>query len=256
MSNGTRPQPLPVGDFTGRKILVTGASRGIGQVVATTLVERGASVIACGRKEEELQRLADSHGVQILPFDLGNIEALDAAIEKLASMTDTLHGIVNSAAVTGKSPFATLPMREWDRVVAVNLTGPFRLSQGALPLLQKAEGRAAIVNVSTAQALIPTFANAPAYTASKAGLIGLTKAMAAALAPDIRVNVVCPGLIDNETGRMSLGGADISAAASRYAMRRAADPMEIVECILFLLSDASSIVTGATLATDGGRTFH
>jgi len=87
-----------------------------------------------------------------------------------------------------------------------------------------------------------------------AGPVGLT--MAAELAPDIRVNVVCPGLVDTETGRRSLGSVSIDDAGSRYALGRAADPMEIVECILFLLSDAASIVTGATLATDGGRSYH
>ncbi|HET9629644.1 MAG TPA: SDR family NAD(P)-dependent oxidoreductase [Novosphingobium sp.] len=255
MAASTQPATA-VGDFTGRTVLVTGASSGVGKMVTTTLAERGAKVIACGRKEEKLLPLAEIPGVQILAFDLGNMEALDAALEKLATMTDTLHGIVNNAAVTGRSPFDTLPMREWQRILDVNLTGPFRLSQGALPLLRRAAGHASIVNVASAQALVPTTAGAPGYTAAKAGLIGLTKTMAAALAPDIRVNVVCPGLVDTETGRLSLGGADLSTAASRYAMGRVATSMEIVECILFLLSDASSIVTGATLATDGGRSYH
>ena len=256
MSAETVQQPSRTDDFSGRTIVVTGATSGLGGVVATTLAARGANVIACGRKGEELQRLALLPGVQVLQFDLGKAEEMDAAIAKLATLTDTLHGIANCAAVTGKSPFDTVPLREWQRIIDVNLTGPFRLCQGALPLLRRAAGRASIVNVATAMALVPTTARAPAYLASKAGLIGLTKAMAAELAPDIRVNVVCPGLVDNETGRRSLGSVSIDEAGSRYALGRAADPMEIVECILFLLSDAASIVTGATLATDGGRSYH
>ena len=133
-------------------------------------------------------------------------------------------------------------------MLEVNLTGTYIVVRCALPWLARAPF-ATIVNIASGQSLLPT-PNLTAYAASKGGVVNLTRALAAELAPAIRVNSVCPGLVDTP---MTAG---LERDVSRYALERMADPLEIAQAILFLTGTESSFVTGAALAIDGGRTFH
>jgi NAD(P)-dependent dehydrogenase (short-subunit alcohol dehydrogenase family) len=137
----------------------------------------------------------------------------------------------------------------WRQVLEVNLTGTFLVSQACLPWLRKAQG-ASIVNIASAAGLLPNAPGLTAYAASKGGVVNLTRAMAAELAPAIRVNCVCPGVVDTP---MADG---LHANVGNYALKRLADPEEIARVILFLTSSDGSYVTGAALAADGGRSFH
>jgi len=247
----SRPQA-----FAGRTFLVTGAGAGVGLATTIALSQGGATVIALDRDAAALERLNGLPNVRILQADLGEVATIGAVVAKACDGLDALHGIVNCAAVTGGSPFETMPQPEWQQVIAVNLTAPALLIQTVLPWLRRAGGKAAVVNVASAQALVPAVPGGTAYSASKGGLIGLTKALAAELAPDIRVNVVCPGLIDSDMGRKAMGPQGFDAATQRYLIKRAALPSEVADCIVFLLGDAGAIVTGATWAIDGGRSFH
>jgi NAD(P)-dependent dehydrogenase (short-subunit alcohol dehydrogenase family) len=139
--------------------------------------------------------------------------------------------------------------------MAVNLTAPFLVCREALPHLRQAEG-AAIVNVSSGSALLPIGNTLTSYAASKAGLIAFSKALASELAPHVRVNVLCPGAVDTPMILDSIRALAVDAERSPYALRRLAEPREIAEGILYLISSASTYVTGITLAVDGGRTFH
>jgi len=243
-------------DFDGRAILVTGAGSGIGRSIASLLSRRGATVIALDCNATALDSVKGLPNIRVLVADLGDATSIGDAVASACAEVEILNGVVNCAAVTDASSFEALPLGEWQRALAVNLTGPALLLQAALPFLRRAAGKASIVNIASAQALLPAAQGGTAYTASKAALIGLTKALAAELAPDVRVNVVCPGLTDTEMGRNAMGPNGFEAASQRYLLKRAAQPSEIAECVLFLLSDASSIVTGATWATDCGRSFH
>ena len=138
---------------------------------------------------------------------------------------------------------------QWRHVLDVNLTGAYIVVRSCLPWLQQAAG-ATIVNVGSGQSLLPNAPRRTAYAASKGGVLNLTRALAAELAPTIRANTVCPGLVDTP---MANG---MHANARNYALKRLAQPDEIARAILFLTSTDSSYVTGAALAVDGGRSFH
>jgi NAD(P)-dependent dehydrogenase (short-subunit alcohol dehydrogenase family) len=137
----------------------------------------------------------------------------------------------------------------WRKVIEVNLTGTFLVTQAALPWLRQAKG-STVVNIASGAGVLPNAPGLAAYAASKGGVIALTKALAADLAPEIRVNCICPGMVDTP---MADG---FRANVGNYALKRIADPQEIAQALLFLTSSEASYITGATLAVDGGRTFH
>jgi NAD(P)-dependent dehydrogenase (short-subunit alcohol dehydrogenase family) len=146
----------------------------------------------------------------------------------------------------------------FSRTVAVNLTGTFLVIQAAAPLIQKA-GRGTIVNIASGVGLMPTGPGSVAYVASKGGVVALTKSVAMELAPNIRVNSVCPGAVETAmtAGYIRTPAGDPNPAiTARYAMGRHAQPEELAAAILFLTSDESSFMTGIALPVDGGRTFH
>jgi NAD(P)-dependent dehydrogenase (short-subunit alcohol dehydrogenase family) len=155
-------------------------------------------------------------------------------------------GIVNAAGNTLRGSVLEVGISDWRRVVEVNLTGAYIVVRCCLSWLRQAT----IVNISSGQSLLPTSPNRTAYAVSKGGVVNLTRALAAELAPAIRVNSICPGLVDTPMV------AGIPVNVDNYALRRVADPIEIANAILFLTSSESSYVTGAALAVDGGRSFH
>ena len=182
--------------------------------------------------------------------------SVNEAIASAAATLGRLDGIVNAAGIASRGRVEETSRSEWDRVLAVNLTGPFLVCKAALPFLRQA-GEATVVNVASASALLPSGAPA-AYAASKAGLLLLTKSIAAEWAPAIRVNAVCPGTVDTPmvAGLFTRDAAFDERIRATYALKRVAAPEEIAQSILFLTSDESSFVTGAALAVDGGRSYH
>jgi NAD(P)-dependent dehydrogenase (short-subunit alcohol dehydrogenase family) len=156
---------------------------------------------------------------------------------------------VNAAGIVIRGSVLDVGVADWQRVLDVNLTGTYIVVRCCLPWLAKAPV-ATIVNIASGQGLLPNTPNVTAYAASKGGVVNLTRALAAELAPSIRVNSICPGMVDTP---MTAGGPrDVSP----YALKRMADPLEIAQAILFLTGTESSFITGAALAVDGGRTFH
>jgi NAD(P)-dependent dehydrogenase (short-subunit alcohol dehydrogenase family) len=158
-------------------------------------------------------------------------------------------GVVNAAGIVIHGSVLDVGVADWKLVLDVNLTGTYIVIRCCLPWLAKAPF-ATIVNIASGQGLLPNTPNMSAYAASKGGVVNLTRALAAELAPSIRVNTVCPGMVDTP---MTAG---LQRELNRYAMKRIADPLEIAQAILFLTGTESSFVTGAALAVDGGRTFH
>lgn len=245
-------------DFTGRRMLVTGGAKGIGKAAALRFLAGGAQVACLDMDEAALAELEP--GVLALHADVTDTASVEEAVAEAAARMGGLDGIVNSAGVDLQSSLEDMTDAAWERLIAVNLTGPMKVCRAALPFL-KAAGGGTIVNVSSGAGLQPLKFRS-AYSASKAGLQMFSKSLAMELAEaGIRVNVVCPGAVETPLFRSSIaegetGEAQLDAVRARYALARIADPDEIAAGIAFLSSAEASYVTGVALAVDGGRTFH
>jgi NAD(P)-dependent dehydrogenase (short-subunit alcohol dehydrogenase family) len=250
------------GRIEGRRILVTGAGGAIGFACAERFAREGAAVALLDRDREPGMRAQAKLGAPhvFVGADVTDTASVTAAVEQSVAALGGLDGLVNAAGIDLDRPLANISDAEWDRVLAVNLTGCMHVCRAAIPHLRRA-GAATIVNVASGAGLFPLEGRA-AYGASKAGLIMLGKVMAKELADDgIRVNAVCPGAVDTPMLDLSWRGLPDPEASrglieSRYALRRIAQPAEIADAILWLSSAESSFVTGIALAVDGGRTFH
>jgi len=244
--------------LAGRKVLITGAASGIGLACARLFAAQGAKVALLDVNAAGLARAAEACGGVPIVVDLLDAAATAAAVEAAAAAMGGLDGLVNSAGLATLGPLAELSLADWSRTVAVNLTAPFVICKAALPWLTAAGGT--VVNIASGAGLLPSGGGSTAYSGSKGGLIAFTKALAAELAPTVRANVVCPGLVKTPMTEFVFEGYEDrpleAPAVARYAMRRPADPVEIANGCLFLTSAESSYVTGSTLAIDGGRTFH
>lgn len=242
------------------RILITGAAAGIGRACARRFLEEGAIVALADIDGSALRRTIDecARAGRVVPveFDVANREAASAGVAAAAAALGGLDGVVNNAGVVVHHRLDTLDWSDWDRMLAVNLTGAMHVCRAALPSLRDSDS-AVIVNVASGAGLRP-IPNSLAYCASKAGLIMATRALAEELGPEgIRVNAVCPGPIDTNLFRSSLGGAaSEDAVRTRYALQRIGEPAEIAPAIAFLLSAEASFITGSALAIEGGRVFH
>jgi NAD(P)-dependent dehydrogenase (short-subunit alcohol dehydrogenase family) len=244
--------------LAGRRILITGGASGIGLATVRLFAEEGARLGILDLNEAGLEAVRAETGADVVRCDLSDGDAVDQAVEQIAQRLGGLDGIVNCAGISFAKTLEEADPQSWRLMHAVNLDAPYRVCRAALPYLQAAQG-ATIVNVSSGQALLPTAPGMLAYASSKAGLIAFTKALAIELAPRIRANVLCPGLVNTPMVESLLAGHDNPNEApfvQQYALKRPAHPREMAEALLFLTSDASSYVTGTVLAADGGRTFH
>ncbi|MDN2580254.1 SDR family NAD(P)-dependent oxidoreductase [Aquibium sp. ELW1220] len=247
------------GDFTGRRILVTGGARGIGRASVERFLAGGARVACLDRDEAALAALAPRDELRCIVADLTDAGGVRRAVDDSADALGGLDGIVNSAGIDLECPIEAMEDEQWQRLMAVNLTGPMLVCRQAVRHL-RAAGHGSIVNVSSGAGLQP-LRHRTAYGASKAGLQMFSKALAIEAADyGVRVNIVCPGAVDTELFRGSLPSSDpelaLQAVRDRYALARIADPDEIAAVIAFLTSRDASYITGTTIAVDGGRTFH
>jgi len=247
----------------GRRILITGAASGIGRATAARFLQEGAAVAALDRDDAALAatrtRLAGA-AIHAISCDVADGASVARAVEAAAAALGGLDGVVNAAGIDLVVDLEQMSLADWNRVLAVNLTGPMLVMQAAFRHL-RAAGNATIVNVSSGAGLSP-LRQRTAYCASKAGLQMASKVLAMEAAEfGIRVNTVCPGAVETPLFRSGIDAAPDPAAAyqavrARYALQRVAEPDEIAAAILWLTSAESSYVTGVALAVDGGRTFH
>jgi NAD(P)-dependent dehydrogenase (short-subunit alcohol dehydrogenase family) len=258
MSTSSGSAPSGMGPrLAGRRIVITGAGSGIGKAVAELFAAHGATLALLDLNIDAATPIAQRCGGIAVQVDVANEASVVAAIEMAAARLGGIDGVVNAAGVISVGSLEDTDLQSWRRQIDINLTGPYLVCRAALPWLRQASG-ATIVNIASAQAFRPVGASC-AYAASKAGVLNFTKALAGELAPAIRANVVCPGIVD--TPMVAQVSRDAGNPASTptlkdYPLGRMAQPQEIANAILYLTSDESSYVTGAALAVDGGRTFH
>jgi NAD(P)-dependent dehydrogenase (short-subunit alcohol dehydrogenase family) len=237
------------GRLQGRRILITGAASGIGQRTAELFAAEGAALTLLDCDRRRLVSVARETGGTAIEADVTQEPSVTHAVEQGASAMGGIDGVVNAAGIVIHGSVLDVGLADWKLVLDVNLTGTYIVVRCCLPWLAKAPF-ATIVNIASGQGLLPNNPGMTAYAASKGGVVNLTRALAAELAPSIRVNSVCPGMVDTP---MTAG---LERDLDRYSLGRIAEPLEIAQAILFLTSTESSFVTGAALAIDGGRTFH
>ena len=241
--------------LSGKRVLITGASSGIGRATAIECSKLGAICVLCGRNEERLQEtlsMLDGNGHVTIAADLLNAEDL----QRIASQCDKLDGVVLNAGINLMAPIYFLKEEDVNQVFTTNVLAPMHLMQ-ALLKARKINAKASLVFTSSIDALNPDVSSS-AYAASKAALTSFMRSCAKELAPrQIRANAVHPGLV--ETGMKHNGmvsDEDLEKNKDLYLLKRYAHPEEIAWAIIYLLSDASAFVTGSVLTIDGGISIN
>ena len=240
-------------DLTGRTALVTGASGGIGGAIARSLHAQGATVVLSGTRTEQLESLRSElrERTFVAPCNLAVAAEVDGLLAMAeAACGNTIDILVNNAAITRDNLFLRMKDEQWDQVIAVNLTAPFKLSRAALrQMLKKQWGR--IISITSVVGITgnPGQAN---YAAAKAALVGMTKSVAAEVAGrNITVNCVAPGFIASAMTDV-LKPEQKTAILSRIPAGRMGDAQDVAAAVVYLASDESSYVTGNTIHVNGG----
>jgi NAD(P)-dependent dehydrogenase (short-subunit alcohol dehydrogenase family) len=246
-----------------RRVIITGAGSGIGRATALLFAAEGAKVAILDRDRAGAEETARRCGGVAFETDVASEESVNRTVEQAAAAMGGIDGVVNAAGVPYTAAFKKTNFADWQRVIGVNLNGPFLVCKAALAHLKEASA-ATIVQISSGAALQP-YPGASAYAASKAGLMNFNRVLAKELAPAIRCNVICPGPIDTPmlAGRGNTGlkeGARepelIDRTLQLLALKRKGKPEEVAKVALFLSCDDSSFMTGSTLVVDGGRIYH
>lgn len=246
-------------DLTGQVAIVTGGSDGIGLATAALLVRRGATVVICGRRQEQLD-IANAHieaeggKVEAVQLDVTDFPAFEGLIQDVAARHGRLDMLVNNAMSVHYAPISKLTLDHWRKDFAVNTEAVFVGTKAAMAVMAK-QGKGSIVNISSTTG-IRAMANYASYSASKAALIQFTAvaAMEGAL-QGIRVNAIVPGQVNTAaTADFALKAPELAAkTAGAIPMGRGGKPEELAEAIVFMLSDAASYITGVALPVDGGK---
>ncbi|MGW1718849.1 SDR family NAD(P)-dependent oxidoreductase [Streptomyces sp. NPDC002156] len=241
--------------LAGRAAVVTGGGRGIGQAIATVLAARGAAVavwdLNLESAEDTAARIVKDGGTAIA---VGGDASKAADVAAAAARTREAFGpvtiLVNNAGTTAYEPFTSITEESWDRMIGINLKGPFLVTKELVPdMLAAGWGRIVNISSSSAQTGAPSMAH---YASSKGGVIGLTRALAIEYAATgVTVNHVPPGFIDTPLVRQ--GPVDVDAVAAMMPMKRAGQPEDVAYAVAYLASEEAGYVTGQTLSTNGGR---
>ncbi|MER5743042.1 SDR family oxidoreductase [Streptomyces sp. NPDC002225] len=241
-------------DFTGRVVLVTGGTRGIGAAIAEAFLGAGAEVVVCGRSAPGAPPSAGGRSAVFVPADVRDPVAAGAPVTAAVERYGRLDVLVNNAGGSPDADAATVSPRFVEKVVALNLLAPFYVSQAACRVMRAQEGGGAIVNIGSVSAHDPQPGTA-AYSAAKAGLLALTRALALEWAPAVRVNHITTGPVRTPDAAAVYGAEGVAAVAAVIATRRLAEPDDVARACLFLAGGLSGHVSGADLAVHGGGEF-
>lgn len=246
--------------FGGKRILVTGATRGIGNATARAFQDAGARVAVNGRTEasvaEAIGSLGGGEDLVHAPGDVSQVDVCERMVKACVSELGGLDVLVNNAGVYFQGSMADTDEATWDYVLDANLKGLFFCSRAALPALKSSHGN--IVHVAS-EAGLTGYADSTAYCASKGAVVNLTRSMARELAPDIRVNCVCPGVIVTDLARAGFAidgdeAAGLREQVSNYPVGRLGTPEEVAKAIVYLASEDAGFVNGIAFPIDGGAT--
>ena len=239
-------------DLSGRKALVTGASGSIGGGIARALHEQGATVALSGTRLEALEALAGElgHRAHVFPCDLADTAAVDALVPAVEEAIGDLDILINNAGLTRDTLFVRLTDEDWNRVIAVNLTAAFKLSRAVLMgMMRRRHGR--IISISSVVGVTGN-AGQGNYAASKAGLIGMTKAMAQEVASrGVTANCIAPGFVGSAMTD-ALNEKQKEAILARVPAKRLGTVAEIAAAAVYLASDEAAYTTGQTIHVNGG----
>jgi NAD(P)-dependent dehydrogenase (short-subunit alcohol dehydrogenase family) len=241
-------------DFAGRVVIVTGAWRGLGRAAAERFHERGAAVAVNVRDRARAENLAASIGESTLavPGDVAAPGVADGIVRMTLERFGRVDVVVNNAALARSTRFHDLTPDEWRAALEVNLTAPFLLTKAVLPPMQ-AQRYGRIINISSSAGRMVSTLGGAHYTASKAGLLGLTRAAAKELGKfGITVNAVCPGMIDTELTRENANDELLQRLAANYPIPRLGTAREVADLICFAASEAAGYITGAAFDINGG----
>jgi len=242
----------------GKTAIVTGSSRGIGRSIADTLIQSGASVVVTYNKNKKMAEeiiKKDKSGKSIaLQLEISNRASIRTAKKTVLDTFNSIDILINNAAIAQEKPFDTITDEDWDRMMSVNLRGPFAFSQEVLPhMIKQNWGR--IVNISSIGGIWGGF-NQVHYASAKAGLINLTKSLAKIYSKDeITVNAVAPGLVATDMSKNELNTRAGKKKVESTPIGRIANLEEVSNVVLFLCSNEASYITGQTINVNGGMYF-
>jgi len=234
--------------------MITGAWRGLGRNAAARLHERGASVAVNVREEGRAIEVASALGPRALavPGDITDPRVPTEIVSRTLDRFGRIDILVNNAAHARPTRFGQLDAEEWRLALETNMTAPFLLMKAALPAM-KARNYGRIINISSSAGRTVSTLGGAHYTASKAGLLGLTRAAAKELGRfGITVNAICPGMIDTELTRENASSELLNRLAASYPVPRLGTPLEVSDLICFVASEASGYITGASFDINGG----
>ncbi len=243
--------------FHGRVAIVTGGGRGIGKGIAKRLAEAGANVVIGDvdrvLAEQTAEELGKGSGRAIAAqVDVTQEESIAAAMKMVLEEFGKIDILINNAGIMFRTRILDISLEEWGQTLLVNLTGPFLFTQAVIPSMKK-NGYGRIVNISSSAGRSVSTLGGAHYTASKAGLLGFTRAVAKEVAASgITVNAVCPGLIDTQMARETTTKKELEMFLESFPIKRLGLPEEIGDLVLFLCSERSSYITGASIDINGG----
>ena len=234
-----------------KNVLITGGSRGIGKAMVELFAKKGWSVAFTYKKSEnEAKILAERVGAFAIKADSASPQEIEVAVALTIEQFGSVDCLINNAAISEFSLFTDIDIDTWNRIIAVNLTAPFLYSKAVIPgMVSRKSGR--IINISSMWGLVGSSCEVH-YSAAKAGLIGMTRALAKELGPsNITVNAIAPGVIATDMNK-ALPKDEIEILKEETPLMRLGEPSEVAEAALFLASDAAAFITGEVMNISGG----